>query len=195
MKKPIKAIFIDAVKEEVTDIVLQDGGRFRPEMFRLLSIPGLRPCDDINVVRIDTKIHYIHVDGEGLLKDPTHFFLWKGYDNPLAGHGIVHRVDENGDSVDVELTTAQVRKNIKFAKMQMHGFVQKVEQREIFGRMGTAITNQAVITVRRPPGEGSAVDLDEIATHMGLPKGSLEWTPLPSADDETEPKEETDDQQ
>jgi hypothetical protein len=190
-KKPIRAIFIDAVKEEVKDIVLQDGGQFRPEMFRLLSMPGLRPCDDIATVKIDRRRHFVHIDGEGLLKDPTHFFLWKGYGNPLPGHGIIHRI-VGGGSEDAELYADDVREGIKFAKMQMHGFVERVEQREIFGRMGTAITRQSVITVRRAPGEGSAVDLDEIAEHMGLPKGTLKWTPLPGEDDETEPKEEID---
>jgi hypothetical protein len=74
-KREIKAIFIDAVKEEVREITLKKGGDFK-EMYRILTLPWNQTLvDDINVVRVsppgEREPHYLYVDGEGLLKDPA----------------------------------------------------------------------------------------------------------------------------
>lgn len=182
-RKPVKAIFIDAITEEVKEITLKDGGSFR-EIYPLMNMPGLRPVDDINSVRIDLDGHYIYVDGEGLLKDPTYFILWKNYSNALAGHAVIVRIDDEGDTVDATINVATVKRHLKFVKLKMHGFVTKSESVIMFGRPGTRITNSPVLTERREPGSGKALDLDEIAKHMGVPPGTLEWTTMPEVDDD-----------
>jgi hypothetical protein len=172
-RKPIKAILIDVGKKTIREITLERGGEYRPEMFEVLSVPGLRPVDDINVIRLDNEIHYLHVDGESLFKDPKLWFHWKGYGNPLAGNGIIHRVDEMGDSRDVRLTVQQVAAHVTFDTLQMHGFIQHVGAGTAFGKPATIITNRAVIT---RPGEGVDRALQEIADELGIPVESIKWT-------------------
>lgn len=182
-RAPIKAIFIDAIKEEVREVTLKDGGSF-PEMFRLMDIEGLRRVSDINVVRLDDESHYIHVDGEGLLKDPEHFILWKGYAQPLAGHAIIYRVDEEGDARTVRLSVDTVKRHVKFVKLKMHGYVQKSEKAMIFGKPGIRHTTIPIFTERREPGTGKPLDMKEIAEHLGVPPEQLQWSALPEDDDE-----------
>lgn len=180
-RKPIKAIFIDAVNKQVREIKLEEGGAYK-EMFRVLSVPGLRPCDDINTIRLDHAIHYIFVDGEGILKDSRQFFLWKGYDNALAGNGIIHRVDpDSGESVDVELSVTQVARHVTFAELQSHGVVQVTKSGEVYGKPGVIIQNRAVIT---EPGGDVEAEKQRIADELGVPVESLKWTKLEREQDQ-----------
>jgi hypothetical protein len=186
--KRVEAIFINAITQEISRIVLNEGGAYR-EMYRLLKMPDLRPVNDINVVRLDDEAHYINVDGEGLLKDPEHFILWKGYAQPLAGNAIIIRVNDEGDTVSVRLSVATVKRHVQFVRLKMHGFVQKTEQAVIFGKPGIRHTNIPVFTERREPGTGKPLDMTKIAKHMGVPPEMLQWTVLPEDDDEPEPSE------
>lgn len=188
-RKPIKAIFIDAVKEEVREITLNYGGVYW-EMYRLMDIDGLRKVSSINVVRLDDESHYIHVDGEGLLKDPEHFILWKGYQQPLAGHAIIYRVDDEGNAASVRISVEAVRRHLKFVKLKMHGYVQKSESAVIFDRPGIRHTTIPVFTERREPGTGKPLDIAEIAEHLGVPPEQLQWSALPEDDDESEQDQE-----
>lgn len=181
--KAITAIFINAITEEIATIKLTNTGTYR-EMFELLSMPGLRKVNDINVVKLDDERHYINVDGEGLLKDPEHFILWKGYPNPLAGHAIIIRVDEYGDNASVRLDIHTVRRHVKFVRLKMHGFVRKAEHIEMFGKPGIHHTTIPVFTERREPGTGKPLDLKVIAEHLGVPAEMLQWSALPEDDDE-----------
>jgi hypothetical protein len=121
------------------------------------------------------------VDGEGLLKDPEHFFWWRGFPHPLSGHGLIHRVDEEGESQSCTLDIDEARKKVKFAKLKMHGFVQVIEQREIFGNPGTAITNTAVLTERNSTRTTDDARR-EIAEHVGVPVEALRWVSLDEAE-------------
>jgi predicted GNAT family N-acyltransferase len=191
-KKKVEAIFINAITQEISLIELKERGRYS-EMYRLLSIPGLRPCSDINVVGLDQRRHYINVDGEGLLKDPEHFILWKGYGNALAGHGIIIRVDDEGETVSAELSVETVKRHIKFVRLKMHGFIQEAERMMIFDKPGIRHTIRPVLTERREPGTGKAIDLAEIAKHMGVPVETLKWT-IPEGDGDLEREEPEDDE-
>lgn len=189
----IEAIFINAIEKEVSRIVLRnDDGAYR-EMYRLLSMPGMTAVDDINVVKLDDESHYLNVDGLGVLKDPEHFILWKGYAQPLAGHAIIIRVDEHGDNASVRLSVETVKRHIKFVRLKMHGFVRKVEEIEMFGRPGIHHTNIPVFTERREPGTGKPLDMAEIAEHLGVAAETLQWTTLPEEDNDG-PEEPEDDQ-
>jgi hypothetical protein len=186
VNKTIKAWRIDAITGEVTPFEYPDGEKKVRErldkFYTALSMDGLRPCDDINSVRIDDDGHYLYVDGEGLLKDPTHFILWKGYHQALAGHALVIRINRmDGDGRDVKVTKDWVEKRVKLAKLKMLGFVKRVERREIFGQPGTAHINIPVFVPRKSDKE--PLTMAAIAEHLGFPGEKLEWTVLPSEDD------------
>jgi hypothetical protein len=190
MSKQIQAWRIDAITGEVKALVFESGDtvpKIRARlnvMYKALSMEGLRPCDDINTVRIDDRGHYLYVDGEGVLKDPVHFILWKGYPQALAGHALVVRIDGDGEAADVKVSDAWVKERVKLAKLKMLGFVQRTEAREIFGKPGTAIIRIPVFVERRAPGEvGEPLTMEKIAEHLGMPGEALEWTVLPSEDD------------
>lgn len=181
MTKPVKAIFIDAVKKEVKTITLEEGGAYK-EMFRFLSMPDLRPCNDINVIRLDNAAHYINVDGEGILKDNRHFFLWRGYGNALAGHGIIIRVDpETGDTEDVEVTNEQILRHVTFRELRSHGVVQVTKTGDVYGKPGVIIQNRAVLT---EPGGDVEAAIDAIAKELGVAREALKWTKLEREEDQ-----------
>ena len=61
-------------------------------------------ADLFDVVGINQNGDCIYVDDEGLLKDPDHWILLEGYDQPLAGRGLVLGTDDEGKSVDPTIT-------------------------------------------------------------------------------------------
>jgi hypothetical protein len=132
-------------------------------------------------VRVDDRGHYLYVDGEGVLKDPERFILWKGYPQALAGHALVVRIDAEGDSTDIDVKPEWVKDHVKLARLRMMGFVQRTEVREIFGRPGTAIVRIPVFIPRE--GNPEPLTMEKIAEHLGFPGEKLEWTVLPSEDD------------
>ena len=57
----------------------------------------------------------IYVDDEGLLNNPTGFFIHKDYPNPLAGYGLVLGVDyETGDSTSPKMSIEELMPKIIF---------------------------------------------------------------------------------
>jgi hypothetical protein len=186
-KETFKALRIDAISGEVSMIIFPQGDKTErvrerlAKMYAALSMNGLRACDDINTVRIDDRGHYLYVDGEGLLKDPERFILWKGYPQALAGHALVVRIDAEGDNADVKVSEKWVKDHVKLARLRMMGFVQRTEAREIFGSPGTAIVRIPVFVPRE--GNTEPLTMEKIAEHLGFPGEKLEWTVLPSEDD------------
>jgi hypothetical protein len=57
----------------------------------------------------------IYVDGEGLIRDPQHFWMLDTMPNPIAGKALVFGLsDENGDSTAATLGVDDLRERIKF---------------------------------------------------------------------------------
>jgi hypothetical protein len=56
--------------------------------------------------------HTMFVDDEGLLHGPEHFMLWEGYDQPIAGRGLILGVGREGESVDCLLDEEWVRERM-----------------------------------------------------------------------------------
>jgi hypothetical protein len=186
-KETFKALRISAISGDVLPIDIPFGEEPKIVRQRLqsiyaeLSMPGLKPCSDINTVRVDDRGHFLYVDGEGVLKDPERFILWKGYPQALAGHALVVRIDRSGASTDVKVSEKWVKDHVKLARLKMLGFVQRTEVREIFGRKGTALINIPVFVPRE--GNAEPLTMEKIAEHLGFPGEKLEWTVLPSEDD------------
>lgn len=91
------------------------------EMYNHLSGPdGFRPCDDINSVRIG-RDQMLWVDGEGLLIPDVPVWNLRGYDNPLAGKGLVLGVTEMGDNKATHLQPEWVQSMLVWTNLKTTG--------------------------------------------------------------------------
>lgn len=106
----MRAILIkpDAVGHKHVEVVEYDGD-YR-SIYNLISWSE-RQVTTFDCVMIDDN-HTIFVDDEGLLYNPEHFFLFEGYDQPLAGRGLILGTDEDGESVDCKLDEEWVRERV-----------------------------------------------------------------------------------
>jgi hypothetical protein len=103
----MKAILIDPFNKTVTEV--EHNGNYK-HIYELLS-HETHPVDCFTAVGIDNG-DTIFVDDEGLFKEPTEFFVYLGYDQPLAGKGLVLGCNDDGDSVAPVSTLEQVKKHI-----------------------------------------------------------------------------------
>lgn len=104
-----KAVLIDAKSRQVRDIQVLDG---------LDGWYNAIGCELVTVVTQLDDWDSLIVDDEGLLKDPEQFFLWEGYDQPLAGNGLIVGCDEEGETQDCRTTAEAVRGKVKFMDAQ-----------------------------------------------------------------------------
>jgi hypothetical protein len=83
------------------------------------SLHRLAHCECVDLVRINELDDGIFVDDEGLLHDLAKqaFFVWRGYDSPLAGYGVVTGCDEEGATVAPRITLKEVRENVRFVTL------------------------------------------------------------------------------
>lgn len=100
----MRAILIDPFTETISEV--EYDGIYR-SIYRLLSHPE-QPVDTFTVVRISAE-DTIFVDDNGLLNEPTHFFEYYGYPQPLAGKGLILGVDDEGESIATMLDVDYVR--------------------------------------------------------------------------------------
>lgn len=70
--------------------------------------------DMFQCVDISTNGDTIYVDEEGLLKPQSNFFLYKGYNQPLAGNGLVLGTTDAGETVSVKAKLETIKKNVQF---------------------------------------------------------------------------------
>ncbi len=101
----MKAILIDSVNKEVKEIEI---GKGIDEMYKHLN------CQCFTIAHSLPKRDAIFVDDEGLMNNPTHFFVYKGAHQPFAGNGLIMGCDARGNSVDSKIDINQVKKNVEF---------------------------------------------------------------------------------
>lgn len=103
----MKAIKIDTKKREVYEVDIQ--GRDIKTIHKELE------CDCFTQVgqALDNGDTLL-VDDEGLLKDVWGLFIIGQYPQPLAGHGLLIGVDDEGETVPVKSTVEQIRKLVQF---------------------------------------------------------------------------------
>lgn len=103
MGKACKAYVIDPEKHTVEQV--EYSGDYR-------DIYKLGEFDCFDVARFNAKGDAAFVDDDGLLKNPTHFFLIAGYPQPLAGKGVVLGCDAEGESVAPSVSLEWLRSNV-----------------------------------------------------------------------------------
>jgi hypothetical protein len=123
MEKKLKGILIDPVAKTLTEVI--HNGNFR-QIYKFIE------CDTFTVVQID-EINCIYVDDEGLLNNPRYFFNYKGYDQPLAGRGLVLGVDREGPTIGTNLTIEELTPLISFSEHSVQGWEHFEGETERYG--------------------------------------------------------------
>ena len=72
-------------------------------------------ADCFDCVRINDRGDTIFVDDNGLYKNNA-FFQLKGYLQPLSGRGLVLGTDEEGESVEPQITYEELQSQISFTE-------------------------------------------------------------------------------
>jgi hypothetical protein len=107
--RPCKAILIDPAEAEIREV---DHDGTLEGIYRLLSSPW-HPVEIIEALRIG-RGDVIYFDENGLLHEPIvpHWFAWKGFDQPLAGRGLILGTSAEGESITPKATVEQVRTKV-----------------------------------------------------------------------------------
>jgi len=67
------------------------------------------------IVELNDNRDTMFVDDEGLLKLPKYFFQWRGYDQPLAGKGLILGTNDEGESISPVITLDRAKDNVVWA--------------------------------------------------------------------------------
>ena len=107
----MKAIFINSKEKTVTDILLDGHKPMLQQWYALIGCDRVEQCHCMK-----EHNHSILVDEDGFLKltDQSTFFYYQGAFQPYAGNGIVSAVDFLGNTIDVDVTAEEIKKNITF---------------------------------------------------------------------------------
>lgn len=100
----MRALLIDPTTQTISEV--DYSGDFH-HIYELLD------CSTFDVVSIDPA-HDIYVDDEGLLKQPSMFFEYKGYQTPLAGKGLVLCHDDEGNSTAATMSLDELKSQVVF---------------------------------------------------------------------------------
>lgn len=88
----------------------------------LADIRRILGIEWFTTIQWDQRNHLI-VDDEGLLREaPGPFFQIAGYDQPLAGRGLILGLDREGDHVDTTLGLFYMLDKVTFPKVRFVGF-------------------------------------------------------------------------
>lgn len=101
------------------------------------------------VVQIDER-DSIFVDDEGLYRLPQFYFMWKGYDQPLAGRGLILGVDAEGESIGTKLPLDYVKSMVSFPDVELSHFEEISGATEMFGIEMSMTGNRAVFKPKGP---------------------------------------------
>jgi hypothetical protein len=149
----MKAILIDPIARTISEV--QHNGDYR-QIYQYLSDKdnGL-DVDDFNVVQIDQR-NAFYVDGEGLLKRPRYFFVWRGAPQPYAGRGLILGNNGAGETVATTWDLNKVRTYVEFTQLSVQGFAtdEGMTKHPLFG-------DDAVPFIRHTPVFGPPDNDDE----------------------------------
>lgn len=105
-----KAYLIDPFEMKISGVTYN--GDYKT-IYKWLDTP-YNTVSAFDVVYLNDKDDCVYVDDEGLLCDPSHFFILKGYPQPLAGKGLVLGTNGEGDSVSPKITLEELREMVTF---------------------------------------------------------------------------------
>ena len=101
----MKAILIDTVNRTVTEV----DAKGLQDYYRLLN------CEMIEVAIHLGNEDVIYVDEEGLFKQGTSYFTFKGAHQPFKGNGIVVGTDnDSGETIDCKSDLDTIKRSVRF---------------------------------------------------------------------------------
>ena len=112
----MRAILINPEVRTITEV--EHNGDYK-QIYEYLQ------CGTFTAVGIEHKdgaSNAIFVDDEGLLNDPRFFFLYKGYNQPLANNGLILGSDEEGETVGTTLSLEHVKSRVRFVELSVEGW-------------------------------------------------------------------------
>jgi len=96
----MKAILIDSKNKTITDVNVE--GDQLQGWYKLIG------CKYVEAAHYFNEHDSIMVDEEGMLTQPEAFFFVEGAHQPFSGNGLVVGVDEDGETVDVNMTAKEL---------------------------------------------------------------------------------------
>ena len=104
----MRAILIDPFTQTIEEV--DYSGDYK-------DIYGLIECDLFTTVYLpNTSDDTLFVDDEGLYVENQRFFKIEGYEQPLAGRGLLLGTDEEGESIDCMSTVEEVKAIVSWEK-------------------------------------------------------------------------------
>lgn len=104
----MRAILIDPFTQTIEEV--DYSGDYK-------DIYGLIECDLFTTVYLpNTSDDTLFVDDEGLYVENQRFFKIDGFEQPLAGRGLMLGTDEEGESVDCMSTVEEVKAIVSWEK-------------------------------------------------------------------------------
>lgn len=145
----VKAILIDPFEKTVTEIE-HDADNYRA-IYSKLSHETM-PVSCFTVVRINDQDDTIFIDDEGLLKPCSHFFVYEGYPQPLAGKGLILGTNEEGDSIAPQAVTVDdVKAKVTFRDdIELSHFEHFDGVKNIAGKEFAVIGNRPIFKAKSP---------------------------------------------
>jgi hypothetical protein len=129
----MRAILIDPFACAVSEVEY-DGSNYR-NMYPLLS-HETHPVDCFTLCYPDGLAgrDALFVDDNGLLGDPHRFFVIEGYEQPLAGKGLIVGADAEGDSISAETPLSNIRVRYYYLGMghEAVGDSSQIQARRLF---------------------------------------------------------------
>lgn len=104
----MKAILIDAVNQKISEVALNPNKPMLDQFYQLLNV------DLVEVGHYIDHHDSIMVDEEGLINGTDVFFYYDGAHQPFAGSGLITGVDNEGETVDCNISYIDVVKATTF---------------------------------------------------------------------------------
>lgn len=142
----MRALLLDPTAGTVTEVDYD--GDYR-------SIYKLIDCETFTTVGLDDKGNTLFVDDEGLFRSMDSgefepFIIWRGYNQPLAGKGLILGTNEEGDSIATTLSLDYVTERVSFKEMRCLNIETVEGKTEMFGKQATYIQQVPVFEEKRP---------------------------------------------
>lgn len=129
-ERMVKGFLIDP-KEKTISAVTHNAEDYR-EIYKLID------ASPFTVVQLDNH-NCIYVDDEGLLNNPRYFFTLKGYEQPIAGKGLVLGVGNMGETTSTSLSLDRLKEMVGYQELSVVDMVTEEAEVMIGGQKGWAI--------------------------------------------------------
>lgn len=154
----MRAILIDPYAKEIREV--EHNGDFR-EIYTLLTEPDIHEVGTFSTVRLNRR-DAVFIDDNGLYvaesrPEDVRFFQLAGYEQPLAGKGLVLGSDAEGESISTGLPLELFQEHVTFPEIKFAGWTKHPEpDGDVDTPMGKAFVIHGPVPMFEPRVEGEA---------------------------------------